>query len=617
MIDRTRLTFRAKLMAVVGISTLGFLLLVVASEVISKRLDRQLATIQTQYLPKLVLEPELGSAFDRLRRGFQDAVAAHDAEALASTRSEMTTLLGRLADAGGAIAPEDRASLRAALEDYFAAALDVSRRLIADEAGEAVVEAMAAMQAKQARVERALEQATSFDRRALTEAFAGAEHSNVDARRYRLWIICATVAIVASLSIGLSRSLLESVSQLAAGFERFGAGRFGEPIRIASGDEWGDLADHANQMALRLERAAAERQRAEDKFRTLLEAAPDAIVIVNDGRISLVNAQTEQLFGYSRSELIGQGAEILLAERYRQEPLAASGQARDPLSAHSQSPSDLFGVRKDGTEFPVEIRSSPLETDEGLLVSSAIRDVTDRKHIEAELKASNAELEAFSYSVAHDLRAPLRGINGFSRVLLEDAGDKLDDECKDYLRRIGAGSERMSVLIDALLSLSRVTRVEVQREAVDMTRAAEAVMGQLRASQPERVVEFQNQPNVVAHGDPSLIRAVFDNLLGNAWKFTGGRPEGCITFGAERRGAAMVYFIKDNGAGFDMTFADKLFAPFQRLHTVREFAGTGIGLATVQRIVRRHGGEIWAEAAVDRGATFYFTLATSVGGRPS
>jgi light-regulated signal transduction histidine kinase (bacteriophytochrome) len=162
-----------------------------------------------------------------------------------------------------------------------------------------------------------------------------------------------------------------------------------------------------------------------------------------------------------------------------------------------------------------------------------------------------------------------------------------------------------------------VSRVEVSREKVDMTRAAEGVMSQLRATNPERVVTFESQPNVVAEGDPALIRAVFDNLLGNAWKFTSGRAEGRISFGVEQKGNKVVYHVKDNGAGFDMAYADKLFAPFQRLHTVREFAGTGIGLATVQRIVRRHGGDIWAEAAIDRGATFYFTLASTPPENPS
>jgi light-regulated signal transduction histidine kinase (bacteriophytochrome) len=242
----------------------------------------------------------------------------------------------------------------------------------------------------------------------------------------------------------------------------------------------------------------------------------------------------------------------------------------------------------------------------------SVRNLTsERRRIETALEASNRELEEFSYSVAHDLRAPLRGMNGFSRALLEDYSDKLDDVGQDYLKRMAAGSERMGLLIDALLSLSRVSRVELQCEAVNLSRVVEAVEKQLRTSQPERAVDFVTQKDVVARGDPALLRALFDHLLGNAWKFTGRRSGATITFGSRKEDDATVYFVKDDGAGFDMAYASKLFVPFQRLHRASEFAGTGIGLATVQRIVRRHGGEIWAEGTVGQGAAFYFTLAHS------
>jgi signal transduction histidine kinase len=235
-------------------------------------------------------------------------------------------------------------------------------------------------------------------------------------------------------------------------------------------------------------------------------------------------------------------------------------------------------------------------------------DVTERKRAEAALLRANRDLESFSYSVAHDLRAPLRGINGFSRVLLEDYREKLDDEAKRHLDRIAAGAETMGNLIDALLDLARVTRKKLLREKVDLSDHALAIARQLQASHPDRSVAFEGQAGIVAEGDPQLLRALLDNLIRNAWKFTARKPSARVAFGCSAKAGAVVYWVRDNGAGFDMAYADKLFAPFQRLHRAEEYPGTGIGLATVQRIVDRHGGRVWAEGIVDEGATFYFTL---------
>jgi signal transduction histidine kinase len=233
----------------------------------------------------------------------------------------------------------------------------------------------------------------------------------------------------------------------------------------------------------------------------------------------------------------------------------------------------------------------------------------------AELEHAMRELESFSYSVSHDLRAPLRVVDGFATIVLEDYGDRgkpLDELGRDHLRRIVAASQRMNSMIDTLLSLSRMTSRELNRERVDLSQTARELSDDLRAQDHTRAVEFVIAPDLRANGDATLLRLVLQNLLGNAWKFTARSPQARIEFGARDEAGAHIYFVKDNGAGFDMRFAEKLFGLFQRFHSANEFPGTGVGLATVQRIVRRHGGRIWAEAIAapneGHGATFYFTL---------
>lgn len=226
----------------------------------------------------------------------------------------------------------------------------------------------------------------------------------------------------------------------------------------------------------------------------------------------------------------------------------------------------------------------------------------------AELRASNAELEAFCHSVSHDLRAPLRGIDGFSLALAEDHGDRLPPEAERQLGFIREGVQRMGRLIDDLLALSRITRTELRRSEVDLSTLAEDSIARLRAIEPTRAVRVSIAPGLRAAGDPGLIAAALDNLLGNAWKFTGRTPDPVIEFGRDESAEPPSFFVRDNGAGFDMAYAHKLFGAFQRLHSTREFEGTGIGLATVRRIVARHGGRTWADGEPGRGATFHFTL---------
>ncbi len=261
---------------------------------------------------------------------------------------------------------------------------------------------------------------------------------------------------------------------------------------------------------------------------------------------------------------------------------------------------DDFDIEKGNVErVNIELRS---EIAERTRAEEALR------HANALVEAANRELEAFSYSVAHDLRAPLRSIDGFSQALLEDYCERLDEEGKSYLGRVRESAQHMAQLIDALLSLSRLSRAELNRTRVDLAAIARSVFLKLERAQPARSVEFVANGEVIAMADARLIRIVIENILGNAWKFTSNRACARIEFGTTSQSPPTTYFIRDDGAGFDMAYAEKLFAVFQRLHTTREFEGTGIGLATVQRIIHRHGGRIWAEGAVGLGATFYFTL---------
>jgi PAS domain S-box-containing protein len=362
----------------------------------------------------------------------------------------------------------------------------------------------------------------------------------------------------------------------------------------------------------------------ETRLRALLEAAPDAVVIANkQGRIELVNAQTERLFGYPRDRLIGQPIEILVPERFQSRHVGhREGYLAEPRVRSMGEGLELYGRRADGSEFPVAISLSPVETAEGALVIAAVRDVTERHRIEreiqdlnerltrdnTELAAVNRELEAFSYSVSHDLRAPLRAIDGFSQALLEDCGGDLGDIGRGYLSRVRRAAQRMGVLIDDLIKLSRVTRADMHLQGVDLSAMAQRIAQDLKADEPDRMADFEIQGGLAANGDARLLQIVLENFMGNAWKFTAGRAPTRIEFGCCRHDDQTAYFIRDNGAGFDMAHADQLFRAFQRLHDAEQFPGTGIGLATVQRIVHKHGGRVWAAAEVGKGATFYFTL---------
>ncbi|MCG3206938.1 MAG: Adaptive-response sensory-kinase SasA [Anaerolineae bacterium] len=657
-------------------------------------------------------------------------------------------------------------------------------------------------------------------------------------------LLIGSLALVAAsiLALGLARTITRPVLALRAGAIRLGQGQLNARLPETSGDELGQLAREFNVMAAALaeketqlrrytealeqmveERTASLRQ-SEGQFRLVVEASPNAIILVSTtGQINLVNAQTENLFGYSRNELLGQPVELLIPtqfharhNRYRDAFLAA------PTARPMGAGRDLYGLRKDGRQVPVEIGLAPITTPAGQFVLASIIDITGRKQAEeevarsfqreqrarieaeaaqqrmaflveagntlassldyhttlaavaqlavpriadwcavdvvepdgslqrvavvhtdpakvelayelqrrnppnpdalrgiyqvlrsgkaelypeisaavlkaagleqeqldiihelglnsaitapmvirgralgvitfvaaesrrcyseadlataqelagraalavdnarlyrqaqrlnveledrvkertAQLEATNKELEAFAYSVSHDLRAPLRSIDGFSQALQEDYADSMDSEAHRYLQRVRAASQRMAQLIDDLLMLSRLTRSEMRPERVNLSALARSIAAELCAAEPDRQVEFVIAPDVVVTADAHLMRVALENLLGNAFKFTAKQAAARIEFGVlPQPKDHAVYFVRDDGAGFDMAYIDKLFGAFQRLHTPAEFSGTGIGLATVQRIIHRHGGRVWAEGAVNQGATFYFTL---------
>ncbi len=363
----------------------------------------------------------------------------------------------------------------------------------------------------------------------------------------------------------------------------------------------------------------------EEKYRTLLENIPQKIFSKD---IHSVYVSCNQSFardlGITPDDFTGKTDYDFfpkeLADKYRADDrrILKSGRAEAIEEKYIH----------EGKEYVVYTVKTPLRDEQGDTtgILGIFWDITEQKHAEeelkryrehleeliqertAELEAANKELESFSYSVSHDLRSPLRSIDGFSRMLLEDYSGKLDEEGRKYIHRVRNASQRMGQLIDDLLSLSRVSRREMRHELVDLSALANTIAADLGDMQPERQIEWNIQPGIFAPGDAGLLRILFENLLGNAVKFTGKTEDARIEFGRADHGGEEAYCVRDNGAGFDMTYSDKLFGAFQRLHLQDEFPGTGIGLAIVQRIVNRHGGRIWAEGTLDKGAAFFFTL---------
>ncbi|MEP9411577.1 MAG: PAS domain S-box protein [Candidatus Brocadia sp.] len=469
---------------------------------------------------------------------------------------------------------------------------------------------------------------------------------------------------VTGLGISFAASTSDPIRDLKDAAEKFAGGDLDYRVKTTRNDEIGALSESFNVMAVKLkgeiaghkraeealkalnnsleqriaERTAAlvkankelkteiaERRRVEGELRKLFNAVEQSscsvVITDREGNIEYVNPKFSRVTGYAPEEVIGQNPRIL---KSGEKPSEEYKSLWDTITSGGEWEGEFHNKKKNGELYWEYASISPIRNPEGAITHFvAIKeDITERKRTEEELRkhrdrleyltnrlaTANKELEAFCYSVSHDLRAPLRAIDGFSRALLEDYSDRLDSQGKNYLQRVCAASKYMGQLIDNLLNLSRITRGELSCKKVNLSALAKAIASELQEAEPGRQAEFIIAEKLVVNGDPHLLQIALKNLLDNAWKFTRKRPRAIIELGVKQHNGKPVYFVHDNGAGFDMAYVNKLFGAFQRLHSPTEFEGTGIGLATVQRIIHRHGGQIWAEGAVDQGATFYFTI---------
>ncbi|URD53208.1 ATP-binding protein [Chroococcidiopsis sp. CCNUC1] len=456
----------------------------------------------------------------------------------------------------------------------------------------------------------------------------------------RTTIVLCVVALLVAVIIGIftTRWIAKPIQRLNTSAKHIANGEWDKTVEeLGRSDEIGELAKSFNSMAVELQKSFAEMQElnvalsaSERQLHQFLEAVPVGVIVHDStSKISYANQTAQHLLGKIISDATSEEL-VKLYQVYRGDrpyPTEELPMMR-ALKGETVIVDDL-SLHRDGNVLHLEVRATPIREDCGNIVYAivAFTDISDRRRAEqeirelnqslerrvsdrtAELEAVNKELEAFSYSVSHDLRAPLRQIDGFSQILLSRYTDKLDDRGKDYLQRIRGNTQQMGELIEGLLALSRVNRSELQRTEVNLSELATEIAAKLQETQPERQITWAIAPEIIVSGDARLLGVLLENLLNNAWKYTANQTQPRIEFSTLRQeNGQVVYFVRDNGAGFNMNYASKLFVAFGRLHSPAEFPGTGIGLATVQRIVHRHGGQIWAEGKVGEGATFYFTL---------
>jgi PAS domain S-box-containing protein len=430
------------------------------------------------------------------------------------------------------------------------------------------------------------------------------------------------------LSMRIARRIAAPIRAIAAAAPTLGA-EGAAPLPASGPAEVVTLANQLNRM--HEERLAVDRRLHEERARLegLVSSAMDAVVTVDSShRVVLFNAAAERMFGIDAAEAMGEHVGRFIPERFR-----ARHDAHMAKFAEARVTSRQMGAmgivrarRENGEEFPIEAAISQVTVGTERYLTAIVRDISARVKSEiemrelaanleqrvvertAELEAANAELQAFDYSISHDLRAPLGRIHGYADALLEDHGPSLPPPARGFLERIVAIARETEQMVTDMLALSTVSRREIVREEVDLGAMAASIVEGLRRAAPAREVEVVLQPGLVARADPGLARVLLDNLVGNAWKYCARRPGARIELGLEDTPRGRFFFVRDNGAGFDPANAAMLFQPFRRLHTAAEFEGTGIGLATARRIVRRHGGDIWAESTPGEGATFYFTL---------